>query len=416
MDGADRFPQDVVELLGYLGRGRPGAAVRAIPGEGTGVPVWILGSSLVRGAARGAPRAALCLRLALRAGRPRAGDRRLPRDVPAVAVARGAAADAGDQRLRRRQRRRGAAAALVAACRPSSTCAPATRGRCRGRSRTSRRRLDPMALAMAERALVCSAVGAPETVRRQIAAFVERHRAGRADPDRADPRPRGAAALVRDRRRGAGRGSARPGVGGEAGAQRVAAAGGEQHVVDAGGAVGAPGPRRDTRSSPAPPGWPRRISTMRGVAGDRLADRHLVGVGLEQDARPAASAGLAAAAAMSAASWSESSGRRPGRSPISVSRQNSVPRSSQLYFCREAAPAGAAARATSEGGRGEAHLRALRSRRVRGRAAAACRRRRAGGQVAGRVLRPQVAPALEGAARLRQGADERRVEPDARSG
>jgi alkanesulfonate monooxygenase SsuD/methylene tetrahydromethanopterin reductase-like flavin-dependent oxidoreductase (luciferase family) len=38
------------------------------------------------------------------------------------------------------------------------------------------RRLDPMALAMAEQALSCSAVGAPETVRRQIAAFVERHR------------------------------------------------------------------------------------------------------------------------------------------------------------------------------------------------------------------------------------------------
>lgn len=43
---ADSFPQDVVELLGYLGEPRPGAAVRALPGEGTHVPVWILGSSL----------------------------------------------------------------------------------------------------------------------------------------------------------------------------------------------------------------------------------------------------------------------------------------------------------------------------------------------------------------------------------
>lgn len=43
---ADSFPQDVVELLDYLGPPRPGAAVRAIPGEGTNVPVWILGSSL----------------------------------------------------------------------------------------------------------------------------------------------------------------------------------------------------------------------------------------------------------------------------------------------------------------------------------------------------------------------------------
>ena len=44
MDGGDTFPQDVVELIGYLGDA-PGA-VRAVPGTGTRVPVWILGSSL----------------------------------------------------------------------------------------------------------------------------------------------------------------------------------------------------------------------------------------------------------------------------------------------------------------------------------------------------------------------------------
>lgn len=43
---ADSFPQDVVEVISYLGDERPGAAVRALPGEGTHVPVWILGSSL----------------------------------------------------------------------------------------------------------------------------------------------------------------------------------------------------------------------------------------------------------------------------------------------------------------------------------------------------------------------------------
>ncbi|MFV0385062.1 LLM class flavin-dependent oxidoreductase [Paracoccus sp. (in: a-proteobacteria)] len=43
---ADSFPQDVVELLEYLGPERSGAPVRALPGEGTDVPVWILGSSL----------------------------------------------------------------------------------------------------------------------------------------------------------------------------------------------------------------------------------------------------------------------------------------------------------------------------------------------------------------------------------
>lgn len=39
-----QFPRDVIELLGYF-RGEPGQ-VRAIPGEGLSVPVWILGSSL----------------------------------------------------------------------------------------------------------------------------------------------------------------------------------------------------------------------------------------------------------------------------------------------------------------------------------------------------------------------------------
>lgn len=41
----DSFPDDVVELLQYLGPHDPDARVRAIPGEGTGVPVWLLGSS-----------------------------------------------------------------------------------------------------------------------------------------------------------------------------------------------------------------------------------------------------------------------------------------------------------------------------------------------------------------------------------
>jgi luciferase family oxidoreductase group 1 len=39
------FPTDVVELIGYLGPLKPDAKVRAIPGQGTHVPVWLLGSS-----------------------------------------------------------------------------------------------------------------------------------------------------------------------------------------------------------------------------------------------------------------------------------------------------------------------------------------------------------------------------------
>jgi len=43
---ADAFPQDVLELQQFLAEPRPGQAVRATPGAGTRVPLWILGSSL----------------------------------------------------------------------------------------------------------------------------------------------------------------------------------------------------------------------------------------------------------------------------------------------------------------------------------------------------------------------------------
>jgi luciferase family oxidoreductase group 1 len=42
----DRFPQDVLELMAYFRAAEPGQRVRAVPGEGIRVPVWILGSSL----------------------------------------------------------------------------------------------------------------------------------------------------------------------------------------------------------------------------------------------------------------------------------------------------------------------------------------------------------------------------------
>ena len=43
---ANRFPQDVQELLHFLEPVQPGQRVQAVPGAGTRVPVWILGSSL----------------------------------------------------------------------------------------------------------------------------------------------------------------------------------------------------------------------------------------------------------------------------------------------------------------------------------------------------------------------------------
>jgi luciferase family oxidoreductase group 1 len=45
-DEEEGFPRDVMELQRYLGPPQAGDAVRAIPGTGTEVPIWLLGSSL----------------------------------------------------------------------------------------------------------------------------------------------------------------------------------------------------------------------------------------------------------------------------------------------------------------------------------------------------------------------------------
>ncbi|MGT2511678.1 LLM class flavin-dependent oxidoreductase [Cupriavidus basilensis] len=45
-DTADAFPQDVEELQAYFDEPRPGQRLRAVPGAGLKVPLWLLGSSL----------------------------------------------------------------------------------------------------------------------------------------------------------------------------------------------------------------------------------------------------------------------------------------------------------------------------------------------------------------------------------
>lgn len=45
-DSAEQFPQDVQELQQYFEAADPGLHIRAVPGEGLEVPLWLLGSSL----------------------------------------------------------------------------------------------------------------------------------------------------------------------------------------------------------------------------------------------------------------------------------------------------------------------------------------------------------------------------------
>jgi luciferase family oxidoreductase group 1 len=43
---AEGFPDDVLEVMSYLAEPRPDTPIRAVPGAGANVPIWILGSSL----------------------------------------------------------------------------------------------------------------------------------------------------------------------------------------------------------------------------------------------------------------------------------------------------------------------------------------------------------------------------------
>ncbi len=172
--GADTFPHDVVEIMRYFGEAEPRVRVQAIPGVGTRVPLWILGSSLF-----GA-------QLAAYLGLPYAfASHFAPGDLePAVAVYRetfrpseqlaapyvmlafnvfAAANDAEGRYLRTSMQqafinlRTGRPGLLPRPVEDISAIA------------------DPAALAMADQALSCSAAGSPETVRRELGAFVARH-------------------------------------------------------------------------------------------------------------------------------------------------------------------------------------------------------------------------------------------------
>ena len=45
-DSSEQFPQDVQELQNYFAAAQPGQHIRAVPGAGLEVPIWLLGSSL----------------------------------------------------------------------------------------------------------------------------------------------------------------------------------------------------------------------------------------------------------------------------------------------------------------------------------------------------------------------------------
>ena len=169
----DDFPQDVLELQHYFKEPAPDQFVRAVPGAGLNVPIWILGSSLYGAqlaAALGLPYAfashfaPAALMQAIAVYRQRF-EPSAQLDKPYVMVGMTVvAADTEEEAhflrtsiqqsfVNRRRGMRGTLPPPVADFEDQVT---------------------PQERAMMEEAMSCTAVGAPGMVERQIAAFVER--------------------------------------------------------------------------------------------------------------------------------------------------------------------------------------------------------------------------------------------------
>jgi luciferase family oxidoreductase group 1 len=171
----DRFPQDVAELLAYLDDMPETAPVRAIPGAGTHVPVWILGSSLYGAqlaAYLGLPYAfashfaPMMLDEALHIYRQEFRPSKwLAR--PYAMIAAGVCAADTDEEARFLRSSQLLAFARLRSGRPGRLPRP--------RADLSDE-VPPPVMAQVEQALSVSATGAPESVERQLATLIRRYR------------------------------------------------------------------------------------------------------------------------------------------------------------------------------------------------------------------------------------------------
>ena len=169
----DAFPQDVIELMNYFRPAQPGQAVRAVPGEGQDVPLWILGSSLYGAslaAALGLPfafashfaPADLDQALALYRERFRPSDQL---DKPYAMAGLTVVAAETDAAARFLFSSLQQAFVNLRTGNPGPLPPPVE---------DMDARLDPAAKAMLGASLSCAVVGSPETVRTGLAAFARR--------------------------------------------------------------------------------------------------------------------------------------------------------------------------------------------------------------------------------------------------
>lgn len=174
---AENFPQDVVELMSYLGDAAPEQAVQAHPGQGTHVPVWMLGSSLFGAqlaAYLGLPYAfashfaPAALDDAARVYRDRfqPAGRAEAEEAPRFMLAINVIAAETDEQARYLQSSQQLAFARLRSGRPGRLPAPTE----------DLAEITPALQRGVEQALKISAVGSPATVRAQLSALVARYR------------------------------------------------------------------------------------------------------------------------------------------------------------------------------------------------------------------------------------------------
>lgn len=170
----DEFPNDVIELMHYLGASQPGQQVIAVPGMNSHVPLWILGSSLFGAqvaAALGLPFAFAshfapammveALDIYRARFRPSA-----QLDKPYVMLGFNVFAADTDQEAQLLATSMQQAFVNLRTGRPSQLPPPVE---------GYANQLPAAARAMLDEVLSCSAIGSPATVRATIAKFIERH-------------------------------------------------------------------------------------------------------------------------------------------------------------------------------------------------------------------------------------------------
>jgi len=175
MEANEDFPQDVVELMGYFDDAPEDVQIQAIPGQGTHVPVWILGSSLYGAqlaAYLGLPYAFAShfapsmLESAIATYRSTFRPSRWLAN-PYFMLAAGVCAAPTDEEAAYLRSSQMLAFARLRTGRPGKLPLPVA---------DLSNEISAPVLAQVKQALSCSATGSPETVRRELGALVDRYK------------------------------------------------------------------------------------------------------------------------------------------------------------------------------------------------------------------------------------------------